>query len=127
MNVGIILKQAEVELTVIIFSIGAWEKKVKVQQVRAFCYIYNYGYIINYSRLKAVVYTTYGGAEVLQLKEIDKPVPEDDEVLIKVHAVSLNDWDLGLLKGDLINRMMYGWMRPKKNTFFYATAERATR
>lgn len=64
--------------------------------------------------MKAIVYTKYGGPEVLQLKEIEKPVPKDDEVLIKVHAVSLNDWDYGLLQGDFINRMMFGLIRPKK-------------
>jgi NADPH:quinone reductase-like Zn-dependent oxidoreductase len=64
--------------------------------------------------LKAVVYTRYGGPEVLQLQEIDKPSPKDDEVLVKVYAVSLNDWDLGLLKGDFINRIMYGVFKPKK-------------
>ena len=64
--------------------------------------------------MKAIVYTKYGGPEVLQLKEIEKPIPKDDEVLIKVHAVSLNDWDYGLLQGDFINRMMFGLLRPKK-------------
>ena len=65
--------------------------------------------------MKAIVYTKYGGPEVLQLKEIEKPYPKDDEVLIKVSAVSLNDWDYGLLQGDFINRMMFGLIRPKKN------------
>jgi NADPH:quinone reductase-like Zn-dependent oxidoreductase len=58
--------------------------------------------------LKAIIYTKYGGSEVLQVKEMPKPLPKDDEVLIKVHAVSLNDWDWGLLQGDFINRIMYG-------------------
>jgi NADPH:quinone reductase-like Zn-dependent oxidoreductase len=49
--------------------------------------------------LKAIVYTKYGGPEVLQLREIEKPFPKDDEVLIKVYAVSINDWDFGLLQG----------------------------
>lgn len=44
-------------------------------------------------RLKAIVYNTYGGIEALQLLEVPKPVPKDDEVLVKVHAVSINDWD----------------------------------
>jgi NADPH:quinone reductase-like Zn-dependent oxidoreductase len=50
--------------------------------------------------LKAIVYTKYGGPEVLQIKEVDKPSPNDDEVLVKVYAVSLNDSDWGLLHGD---------------------------
>ena len=64
--------------------------------------------------MKAIVYSKYGGPEVLQLKEIEKPSPKDNEVLIKVHAVSINDWDLGLLRGDLVNRLLNGMLKPKR-------------
>ena len=64
--------------------------------------------------MKAIVYTNYGGPEVLQIKEIEKPHPKDDEVLIKNYAVSINDWDFGLLQGDFINRMLNGLLKPKK-------------
>ena len=64
--------------------------------------------------MKAIVYTKYGTPDVLELKEIDKPIPKDDEVLIKIFAVSLNDWDLGLLQGDFINRLLNGVLKPKK-------------
>ena len=64
--------------------------------------------------MKAIVFTKYGTPEVLELKEVDKPIPGDDEVLIKVYAVSINDWDWGLLQGDLINRLLYGLLKPKK-------------
>ena len=64
--------------------------------------------------MKAIVYEKYGGPDNLQLKEIEKPTPKDDEVLIKVYAVSINDWDYGLLQGDPINRMMFGLRKPKK-------------
>ena len=64
--------------------------------------------------MKAIIYTKYGGPEVLQLKEIEKPFPKDDEVLVKVHAVSINDWDWGLLQGDFINRLLNGLLKPKK-------------
>lgn len=64
--------------------------------------------------MKAVVYHKYGNPDVLQLAEVDKPVPHDDEVLIKVHAVSLNDWDLRLLTGDFINRILNGVAKPKR-------------
>jgi NADPH:quinone reductase-like Zn-dependent oxidoreductase len=64
--------------------------------------------------LKAIVYTKYGGPEVLQIKEIEKPSPKDNEVLIKVYAASLNDWDWGLLHGDFINRLLNGLLKPKK-------------
>jgi len=63
--------------------------------------------------MKAIVYTKYGTPDVLELKEIDKPIPKDDEVLIKVFAVSLNDWDCGLLQGDPINRLLNGLFKPK--------------
>ena len=64
--------------------------------------------------MKAIVYTKYGGPEVLQIKEIEKPYPKDDEVLVKVYAVSINDWDLGLMQGDFINRMLNGLLKPKR-------------
>jgi len=64
--------------------------------------------------MKAIVYTKYGGRGVLQIKEVEKPFPKDDEVLIKVHAVSINDWDMGLLHGDFINRMLNGLRKPKR-------------
>jgi len=64
--------------------------------------------------MKAIVFTKYGTPDVLELKEIDKPIPKENEVLIKVYAVSVNDWDLGLLQGgDLINRLINGLFKPK--------------
>lgn len=64
--------------------------------------------------MKALVYTEYGGPGVLRIKEVEKPLPKDDEVLIKINAVSINDWDLGLLHGDFINRMLNGLRKPKR-------------
>src|SRR5215212_4501383 len=64
--------------------------------------------------MKAIIYTTYGGPDVLQLKEVEKPQPKDDEVLVRNHAVSINDWDFGLLQGDFINRMLNGLRKPKR-------------
>jgi NADPH:quinone reductase-like Zn-dependent oxidoreductase len=45
--------------------------------------------------MKAIVYTEYGPPEVLQFEEVARPTPKDDEVLIKVQAVSVNrsDWE----------------------------------
>lgn len=66
--------------------------------------------------MKAIVYTRYGSPDDLELKEIDKPVPKDDEVLIKVHAVSINDWDWQLLNGSpFINRLINGLFKPKRS------------
>jgi NADPH:quinone reductase-like Zn-dependent oxidoreductase len=64
--------------------------------------------------MKAIVYTKYGGPEVLQMKDVEKPSPKDDEVLVKVYAASINDWDSGLLHGDFINRMLNGLRKPKR-------------
>ncbi len=63
--------------------------------------------------MKAIVYSKYGTPDVLELKEIDKPILKEDEVLIKVYAVSINDWDWGLLHGDFINRLLNGILKPK--------------
>jgi NADPH:quinone reductase-like Zn-dependent oxidoreductase len=65
--------------------------------------------------VKAVIHRKYGGPEVLSLEHVDKPSPADNEVLIKVHAVSINDWDWGLFQGNtFVNRVMYGMWKPKK-------------
>ena len=65
--------------------------------------------------MKAVVFTKYGPPEVLQLKQVEKPTPRDDEVLIKVHAASVNSWDWDLLRGvPFVNRIMAGLLKPKK-------------
>jgi NADPH:quinone reductase-like Zn-dependent oxidoreductase len=64
--------------------------------------------------MKAIVYHKYGTPDVLELNEIDKPVPKEDEILIKIYAVSINDWDWGLLHGDFINRLLNGLRKPKK-------------
>jgi len=64
--------------------------------------------------MKAIVFTKYGQTDVLEYKETEKPVPNDDEVLIKVHAVSINDWDWGLLQGiPFPNRLLFGLLKPK--------------
>lgn len=64
--------------------------------------------------MKAIVYTQYGTADELQLKEIAKPAPKDDEVLVKVYAVSANSADIHLLKADpFLIRLSSGLLKPK--------------
>ncbi len=64
--------------------------------------------------MKAIVYTEYGSPDVLQLKDVEKPTPKDDEVLIKVHAASVNAADLHLLRADpFLVRLSSGLLKPK--------------
>ncbi len=64
--------------------------------------------------MKAIVYQRYGPPDVLEFKEVAKPIPKDNEVLVKVHAASVNDWDWGLLRGTpFLNRLIFGLLKPK--------------
>lgn len=62
--------------------------------------------------MKAIVYTRYGPPEVLHLSEVEKPVPKDDEVLIQVHAVSINGADREGLIGRPLYARIGGLRRP---------------
>src|SRR5438445_11495211 len=67
------------------------------------------------THMKAMVYHTYGSPDVLKLEEVQKPVPQDDEVLVQVHATSVNagDWHLLRAKPFLMRLMGYGLLKPK--------------
>src|SRR5207244_6388884 len=66
--------------------------------------------------MRAIVYHTYGSPDVLKLEEVEKPTPKDNEVLVKVHAASVNagDW-AHLLRGKpfLMRLMGFGLFKPK--------------
>jgi len=69
----------------------------------------------NSDRMRAVVYDRYGPPEVLRLEEVERPVPKDDEVLIKVHATTVNRTDTGLRSAEyFISRFLTGLLRPKR-------------
>jgi NADPH:quinone reductase-like Zn-dependent oxidoreductase len=65
--------------------------------------------------MKAIVYTHYGPPDVLKLEEVEKPTPQDNEVLVKVHATSVNAGDWHLLRGKpfLMRLMGFGLLKPK--------------
>ncbi len=64
--------------------------------------------------MKAIVCTKYGPPDVLQLKEVEKPSPKDNEVLIRIHAGTVTPADCAFRKGDpFIVKILYGLRRPK--------------
>jgi NADPH:quinone reductase-like Zn-dependent oxidoreductase len=64
--------------------------------------------------MKAIVIEQYGTPDVLQLRDVPRPAPAANEVLVRVHAASINDWDWGILQGtSLVSRVMSGLFRPK--------------
>ena len=62
--------------------------------------------------MKAIVYREYGSPDVLALKEVDQPVPEDGEVLVRVRAVSANASDVEFLRGSPLYTRMWGLFKP---------------
>lgn len=75
--------------------------------------------------MKAMVYYKYGSPDVLELKEIEKPIANDDEVLLKVHAAAVTPYDWHFLMGTpYMARIMAGLFKPKNNILGFDTAGR---
>jgi NADPH:quinone reductase-like Zn-dependent oxidoreductase len=65
--------------------------------------------------MRAVVHDRYGPPDVLRLEEVERPVPKEDEVLVKIHATTVNRTDTGFRSAEyLISRFFTGLLRPKR-------------
>lgn len=68
-------------------------------------------------KMKAAVHTRYGAPDVVRIQQIDVPSPAEDEVLIRVHASTVNRTDCGMRTAKpWITRFFSGWRRPKHQT-----------
>ncbi len=66
--------------------------------------------------MKAIVYHRYGSPDVLPLQEVDKPVPGDDAVLVRVYAAAVNPYDWHFMRGEpYFMRLMFGLRTPKRS------------
>jgi NADPH:quinone reductase-like Zn-dependent oxidoreductase len=76
--------------------------------------------------MKAIVYEKYGSPDVLKTEEVEQPVAKDNEVLVKIHAASVNplDWHISGAKPFLV-RLDQGLLKPKNNTLGADIAGRA--
>src|SRR3954471_1434828 len=68
-------------------------------------------------RMKAVQYCEYGPPDkVLKLEQVEKPVPNDNQILVRVRAVSIRFYDGGMLEGSVPGRLLFGLRKPKNTT-----------
>ena len=75
------------------------------------------------NKMKAIVHNRYGSSEVLEYKEIDPPVLRDDDVLLRVHAASVNASDLFIIRGSpWLARLSTGLSRPKDHVLGWDAA-----
>ena len=65
--------------------------------------------------MKAVVHDRYGPPDVLRLEDVEAPIPKDDEVLVRIHATTVNRTDCGLRSAEyFISRLVTGLLRPRR-------------
>ena len=67
--------------------------------------------------MKAIRYCEYGSPDVLKLEDVEKPMPKDDELLVRVRAASLNFIDAGLVRGPWVLRLLAGLRKPEFTGF----------
>jgi alcohol dehydrogenase-like protein len=74
--------------------------------------------LVETTTMKAFCASKYGSMDYFGIRETAKPAPKENQVLVKVHAVSINDWDWGdlgrITKGHWLVRLQFGWSKPKK-------------
>lgn len=88
--------------------------RITIQNIPLF--VMKTGCYLNFRKInmKAIVYDRYGSPDVLRMEDIERPIPGDNEVLIKVHAVSINSWDWDMLTGAPFEyRFFSGLLKPK--------------
>src|SRR5713101_5049126 len=87
-----------------VFAIYAWVTGARQEPIEA-----------GEPHMKAVVYTDYGSPDVLEIRDVKKPVPNNDQVLVKVRAASINPLDWHFIEGTpyIMRAMGIGLRRPK--------------
>ena len=64
--------------------------------------------------MKAIVYKKYGSPNVLELNDVEKPVPKENEVLIRIYATTVTTADCMMRRGDtLLSRVILGFSKPR--------------
>jgi NADPH:quinone reductase-like Zn-dependent oxidoreductase len=67
--------------------------------------------------MKAALITRYGSPDVIQVTEVAKPIPEPGDILVRVHATSVNRTDCGELAPFVLLRLVFGLLRPRRSIF----------